>query len=105
MFITPDMMKHANSEKVYSSSLCHLTNRPVQIHVFSTPKLEDITPDGKGKLGSGALAIPGKAEEGGNPPQQGKSTTTVTPNEGSHNDNNNIFPFLAQTPLDDLTYI
>ena len=51
MFTTPDMMKHANSEKVYSLSLCHLTNRLVQIHVFSAPKLEDITPDGKGKLG------------------------------------------------------
>ena len=82
-FTTPDAMKHANSEKVYSSSLCHLANRPVQIHVFPAPKLEDITPDRKGKLGSGVLATPGKAEEGGDPPQKGKPTTTAIPNEDS----------------------
>ena len=77
-FTTSDAAKRA--EKVYSLSLCHLANRPVQIHAFPVPKLEDITPDRKGKLGSGVLATPGKVEEGGDPSQQGKLTTTTTPN-------------------------
>ena len=64
-------------------------NSPIpQDNTTEEPAVDSVVSEKESVIANGAT--PGEVEEGGDPPQQGNPTTTITPNKDSHDRDNDL---------------